>query len=244
MPTLPLPRSYAGATLLSELMINKYVDHLPFYRQIQMFKRENLTIPASTVNDRFRDTVDLVRPVYLRLQEIILRSDYIQADATTIPVVIRQEKKAVKSYMWLFRSVMDGLVFFHYDNGSRARKTVIPIPANYRGALQTDGYEAYTIYDDKEGVIHLACFAHVRRKYTESLTSDKERAEYALSQIGLLYNVERKADTDNLSPSVQFTGRHGTQNCDKSKISRKSCYFSTFNYQLFFLPLHNIYLIL
>jgi transposase len=199
LPALPLARSYAGATLLSELMINKYVDHLPFYRQIQMFKRDGLTLSASTINGWFKDTSDLLRPMYYRLREIIIKSDYIQVDETTIPVVIRKEQKAVKGYMWLFRSVMDSLVFFHYDNGSRAQKVIIPILSNYQGALQTDGYEAYSIYENKEGIIPLACWAHVRRKYTEALTSDKERAEYALSQIGLLYNVERKADVDNLT---------------------------------------------
>jgi transposase len=199
LPTLPLARSYAGATMLSELMIGKYVDHLPFYRQIQMLKRDGLVLPASTINDWFKETVDLLRPMYYRLQEIILASDYIQADETTIPVIIKEKKKAVKSYMWLFRSVKDSLVFFHYDNGSRARQTIIPILKNYQGALQTDGYEAYSIYDNKEGILPLACWAHARRKFSEALTSDKERAENALSQISLLYTVERKADTDNLT---------------------------------------------
>jgi transposase len=199
LPALPLARSYAGPTLLSELMINKYVDHLPFYRQIQMFKRNGLTLPASTINGWFKDTTDLLRPMYYRLQEIILRSDYIQADETTIPVVIRKEQRTVKGYLWLFRSVKDSLVFFHYDNGSRAQKVIIPILSKYQGALQTDGYEAYSIYENREGITALACWAHVRRKYVEALTSDKERAEDALSRIGLLYGVERKADTDNLT---------------------------------------------
>ena len=199
LPALPLPRSYAGPTLLSELMINKYVNHLPFYRQIQMFKREGLTLPASTINDWFKETTDLLRPMYYRLQKIILGSDYIQADETTIPVVIHYEKKTIKGYMWLFRSVMDSLVFFHYDNGSRAQKVIIPILSDYRGALQTDGYDAYSIYEKEKSILLLACWAHARRKYVEALTSDEERAEYALSQIRLLYDVERMADIGHLS---------------------------------------------
>ena len=199
LPALPLARSYAGTTLLSELMINKYVDHLPFYRQIQMFKRDGLTLPASTINGWFRDTTDLLRPMYYRLQQIVPGSDYIQADETTIPVVIRKEHRTVKGYLWLFRSVEDSLVFFHYENGSRAQKVIIPVLKDYKGALQTDGYEAYSIYENREGFTTLACWAHVRRKYRDSLTCDKERAEYALSQIGLLYSVERKADSDSLT---------------------------------------------
>jgi len=77
LPALPLARSYAGASLLSELMINKYVNHLPFYRQIQMFKREGIHLAASTVKGWFKETADLLRPMYYRLQEIVLASDYI-----------------------------------------------------------------------------------------------------------------------------------------------------------------------
>ena len=110
-----------------------------------------------------------------------------------------EKKKTVKSYIWLLRSVMDSLVFFHYDKGSRAQKVIIPLLLNYQGALQTDGYEVYKIYENKQGVLPLGCWAHARRKFEESLSNDKDRAEYALSQIGLLYQVERKADQDDLS---------------------------------------------
>jgi len=199
LPALPLPRSYAGATLLSELTINKYVDHLPFYRQIQMFKRYGLSLSASTVNGWFKETTDLLRPMYFRLKELVLASDYIQADETTIPVIIHEQKQAVKGYLWLFRSVEDSQVFFHYDHGSRAQKVIVPLLSSFKGALQTDGYEAYAGYDSKEGVLHLGCWAHARRKFVEATASDRERAEYALSQIGLLYAVERKADEDNIT---------------------------------------------
>lgn len=199
IPDVPLSRSYAGSTLLAELMVNKYVNHLPFYRQIQMFKREGIDLAASTINGWFKETADLLRPTYYRLKEIVLQSDYIQADETTVPVVIEGKDKTVKSYLWLLRSVMDSLVFFHYDEGSRAQKVVIPLLLNYRGALQTDGYEVYKMYESKKGVLPLGCWAHIRRKFDESLSNDKDRAEYALTQIGLLYDVERKADNDNLS---------------------------------------------
>ena len=199
LPALPLPRSYAGATLLSELTVNKYVDHLPFYRQIQMFKREGLNLPASTINGWYKETANLLRPMYYRLQENVLGSDYIKADETTIPVIIDEKHSAVKSYLWLFRSVEDNTVFFHYDKGSRSNEVIAPLLKNFQGALQTDGYDVYSMYEKKEGVLLLGCWAHARRKFVEALNSDKERADYALSQIGLLYSVERKADTDNLT---------------------------------------------
>lgn len=199
LPVLPLAKSYASASLLAELMIGKYVDHLPFYRQIQMFGRLGVTLAAATVNDWFKGTADLLRPLYYRLRELVLESDYIQVDESTLPVVNEEKHKAVKGYIWLVRSVMRDLVFFHYDQGSRAQKVVIPLLKDFRGALQTDGYEVYKMYEYKQGVLPLGCWAHARRKFEESLKEDKSRAEYALGQIGMLYDVERRADEQHLS---------------------------------------------
>lgn len=203
LPALPLAKSYAGASLLAELMINKYVNHLPFYRQIQMFKQSGISLPASTINDWFSQTADLLRPMYYRLKEIVLSSDYIQVDESTLPVVKEEKHKTVKGYIWMVRAVMPNLVFFHYDHGSRAQKVVIPLLKDFRGALQTDGYEVYKMYEDKKGVLPLGCWAHARRKFEEALKEDKVRAEYALAQIGMLYDVERRADEEKLS----FDGR-------------------------------------
>lgn len=199
LPALPLAKSYAGASLLAELMINKYVNHLPFYRQIQMFKQSGISLPASTINDWFSQTADLLRPMYYRLKEIVLSSDYIQVDESTLPVVKEEKHKTVKGYIWMVRAVMPNLVFFYYDHGSRAQKVVIPLLRDFRGALQTDGYEVYKMYEDKKGVLPLGCWAHARRKFEEALKEDKVRAEYALAQIGMLYDVERRADEEKLS---------------------------------------------
>ena len=199
LPSLPIAKSYAGASLLAELMVNKYVNHLPFHRQIQMFKQSGISLPAATINDWFSQTAYLLRPLYYRLKKIVLSSDYIQVDESTLPIVNEEKHKTVKGYIWMVRSVMLNLVFFHYDHGSRAQKVVIPLLKDFHGALQTDGYEVYKMYEDKKGVLPLGCWAHARRKFEEALKEDKARAEYALAQIGMLYDVERRADEENLS---------------------------------------------
>ena len=127
IPALPLAKSYAGASLLAELMINKYVNHLPFYRQIQMFKQSGISLPASTINDWFSQTADLLRPMYYRLKEIVLSSDYIQVDESTLPVVKEEKHKTVNGYSGMVREAMPNLVLIHYDHGSRAQKVVIPL---------------------------------------------------------------------------------------------------------------------
>ena len=193
LPLLPLPRSNAGPSLLAELMMNKYFYHLPFHRQIAIFKMVGVRLPASTVNGWFQGGSDLLRALYLRLKELVLASDYIQVDESTIPVINNEKHKASKAYLWMVRSVMTKLVFFHYDKGSRAGKVVVDLLKNYQGAVQTDGYQAYSIYEQKQGVLLLGCWAHARRKFSESIEEDKAGAEYALAQIAKLYQVEEMA---------------------------------------------------
>ena len=198
LPLLPLPRSNAGASLLAELLIGKYVYHLPFHRSIAMFKLVGVSIPASTVNGWFGGSSDLLRALYYRLREIVLATDYIQVDESTVPVINDEKHRAVKSYLWVVRSVMKNLMFFHYDKGSRAQKVVIDLLRNYQGAVQTDGYEAYSIYENKKGVLLLGCWAHARRKFNDALKEDESGARYALEQIGMLYNVEAMATDQEL----------------------------------------------
>ena len=199
MPALPIAKSYAGATLLADIVIDKYVNHLPFYRQIQMFQQQGITISPSTINGWFQDVADLMRPIYYRLMEMVLRSDYIQSDETTIPIINNEKQKSVKGYLWMVRSVMRDLVFFYYDHGSRAQKIALHLFKDYQGVLQTDAYAVYDIYENKKGVLPIGCWAHCRRRFDEALKEDKARASYALEQIGLLYDVERRADQENLT---------------------------------------------
>ena len=198
LPLLPLPRSNAGASLLAELLMGKYMHHLPFHRQIEIFKQVGVSLPASTVNGWFTSSSDLLRALYYRLRELVLSTDYIQVDESTIPVIDNKKQRAVKAYLWVVRSVMDNLVFFHYDKGSRAQKVIIELLHEFQGAIQTDGYDVYSVYENKKGVLLLGCWAHARRKFTEALKEDKSGAEYALEQIGLLYKVESMADDQNV----------------------------------------------
>lgn len=190
---VPLPRCNAGASLLAELWLGKYLYHIPFHRQIEMLKQMGIHLPASTVNGWFQNSSDLLRALYYRLRELVLSTDYIQVDESTVPVVSSKQKRAVKAYLWVVRSVMEKMVFFHYDKGSRAQKVIIDLLHNYQGAVQTDGYDVYSLYENKKGVLLLSCWAHARRKFTEALKEDEAGAEYALKQIGLLYSVETMA---------------------------------------------------
>lgn len=199
MPMLPIAKSYAGATVLADIIIDKYVNHLPFYRQIQMFKQQGISIAPATINGWFGAVADLMRPAYYRLKELVLASGYIQSDETTIPIINNEKHKTINGYIWMIRAVTEDLVFFHYDYGSRAQKVALQLFKDYQGVIQTDGYAVYDIYENKKGVLPIGCWAHARRKFEEALKEDEVRASYALAQIGLLYDVERCADKENLS---------------------------------------------
>lgn len=198
LPLLPIPRGNAGASMLAEMLMGKYLHHLPFHRQIAIFKLAGISLPASTVNGWFQESSNLLRALYYRLREIVLSSDYIQVDESTVPVINNEKRKAVKAYLWMVRSVMKDMVFFHYDKGSRGQKVVVELLKDFKGAVQTDGYQAYSIYENKKGVLLLGCWAHVRRKFNEALKEDKAGAEYALGQIGLLYRVEAMASDQDM----------------------------------------------
>lgn len=194
LPSQVLPRSNAGASLLAHLLVSKYQDHLPFYRQLEIFKRQKISLAASTVNGWFSDTVDLLKPLYETLKKEILSGDYIQIDESTIPVMDKDKPGSTrKGYHWIVRSPMQNQLFFHYQNGSRAQKVVVELLQSFQGAVQSDGYGAYDIYENKKGVLLLGCMAHARRKFEQALKDDPQRAKYALKIIRDLYDIEREA---------------------------------------------------
>lgn len=199
LPSFPVPRGNAGAGLLSHLLISKFVDHLPFYRQVQQFKRQDITIAESTLNGWFSATCNLLEPLYDKLMEKVRQSWYLMADETPIPVLTSQKPGSThKGYFWVYYSPLDKLVCFDYRKG-RSRDGPVKFLEGFRGSIQTDGYSAYNIFEKHEGITLLACMAHARRKFEQALNNDPERAGYALGKMQKLYKVERKAREQELS---------------------------------------------
>lgn len=200
LPSLPLPRSNAGSSLLAHLLVSKYQDHLPFYRQIEIFKRDGVSLAPATVNGWFSAAVDLLEPLYDTLRKEVLSSDYVQIDETTIPVMNKDHPGATcKGYHWIVKAPEERKLYFHYDEGSRAQRVAINILKGFKGPVQSDGYGAYNIYENKKEVLLLGCWAHARRKMESALKNDPKRAAYALEQIQLLYQIERQSKEKKLT---------------------------------------------
>lgn len=194
----PLPKAIAGPGLLSQIVIDKYVDHLPLYRQMERFKRQGVTIPYSTITDMISGTCKLLTPLFDALVKIMLQSNYLHADETPIKVLDKDKKgdastgSAHRGYFWVYHSSIERLVVFDYRQG-RGREGPAEILKNFTGHLQTDGYAVYDVFKDKEDITVMHCMAHARRMFFEAQANDHVRASYAMEQIQKLYALEGKA---------------------------------------------------
>lgn len=198
LPSFPIPRGNAGPGLLAYLSVSKFMDHLPFYRLVQMFKREGITIAESTINGWFAAIFRLLEPLYEKLQELVRQSIYLMADETPIPVLTKDKPGAThKGYHFVYYAPREKLVCFDYRKG-RGREGPEEFLEGFQGALQTDGYAAYKKFGKQEEITLLACMDHSRRKFKDAQDNDPERAEYVLERMQRLYEVERCAREEEL----------------------------------------------
>lgn len=198
LPSSPIEKGRAGASVLALVIVQKYVDHLPLYRQIEQFKRMGMDIPSSTMSDWVKTGAELIAPLYNVLVKRILQSQYLQVDETRIQVLDRDKKKKThRGWYWVYRDPQSGLVLFDYHE-SRGREGPSQRLKNFEGYLQSDGYEVYNAFD-KKSITLLHCMAHARRYFEQALDNDKDRAQYALTEIQKLYAVEKHCRENNLS---------------------------------------------
>lgn len=207
LPLLPIYKGLPGASLPAEILLQKYEYHVPFYRQIREFHHLGLKIPENTLHSWFKPACELLKPLYDELKKQVLAVDYIQVDETTLPVINKQSHKAVREYLWMVRAVTSGLVFFHYDDGSRSQETARNLLEPFKGYLQSDGYAAYNVFEGKNGVCLVGCLAHIRRHYETVKEENKSQAEYVLAKIQELYRIEQAADIQGISPEMRMSKR-------------------------------------
>lgn len=200
LPTFPIEKGIPGPGLLAQVMIDKFVDHLPIYRQIERFKRENVKISSSTINGWQESVCNLLEPLYDTLTHRVLSQGYLQVDETPIQVLDKNKKgKTHRGYYWVYYSPLEKVVFFDYRHG-RSREGPKELLKGYTGYLQTDGYKVYDYFDNKKGITLLNCMAHARRGFEKALNYDWERGEYALGEFQKLYAIEQKARENNYTP--------------------------------------------
>lgn len=199
-PVAVIGGNHVGADLLANIVIDKYQYHLPEYRQIKRFADTGLILPTSTLNNWVHSTAYKLEPVYEALRQEIRGSDYLQIDEVPWRIADRPGKSR-HGYAWQFfdsRPESHG-TYFLYMNGSRAGEVPRSELKSFKGAIQTDGYIVYDYFELQEGVILLACLAHIRRKFVEAQKSYPQLARQAVEWIALLYQIEANLRARNAS---------------------------------------------
>lgn len=204
MPSRPIDKGIAGPGLLAQVLISKYVDHLPLYRQRQQFRRQEVELAESTMCDWVKASGELLKPLYEALRGELLRESYLMADETPIRVLdSSQPGKCHLGYHWVYYAPLVKLAYFDYQP-SRSRDGPQQMLKNFAGHLQTDGYAAYETITCRPEVTALGCMAHARREFVEAKDNDPARADWMLSHMQQLYQIERQAREANLSPDERY----------------------------------------
>lgn len=195
LPNRAIEKGIPGASVLSLLIIGKFMDHLPVYRQIGIFKRSGIHLHYNTVLDWANQGLEVLVPLYGLLKRKLLSSIYLQADETGIKVLDSEKDGSThQGYMWAYRDVLNNLVLFEYQHG-RNKEGPAKMLKDFNGFLQTDGYAAYDQFAQRQGVQVLNCMAHARRYFKEAEDNDRERSGYALLIFQKVYEQERELKT-------------------------------------------------
>lgn len=210
MPTLLLPKSIATPELVAHVIISKFCDHLPLYRQEEMWKRMQVDMPRSTLCGWILKTAELCEPLIKLLQKNIVTNDYVQVDETRVQVMneIGRDNRT-QSYMWAYRSGGgEPSVVYEYQK-TRGGYHAQQFLAGFKGYLQSDAFSAYKWADDAKEIIHVGCHAHARRPFAELAKTNKTSglAHEAIKFYRKLYSVESEARESQLTPENRFALR-------------------------------------
>jgi transposase len=192
LPGRMMEKCMAAEGLLAQILVDKYMDHMPLHRQLQRFARVGLLIAQSTINGWVKNALLLFVALYELHKQQLLNSGYLNVDETGIRVLDDDKKgKSHKGFYWVYHSLELKASLFDYQPG-RGREGPNNILEKYQGFLQTDGYSTYEKIGAKQGVVHLGCMAHARRHFMEARQSDMPLADHALKMFQQLYAIEAR----------------------------------------------------
>lgn len=201
-----LPKYQVTPSFLATIATQKFEDHLPLYRQVKIYNsRFDMDFTTTTFSNWMIKGYELVLIYMINLlNEILLQSDYIQADETTLQVLNEEERKAKqKSYIWVRGTTTNQKIVLMDYSPTRAKFNANKIFKGFeKGYLQTDGYAGYNDIANKPDIEQLGCWAHVRRKFTDTVKNskvdDKSKimASNMILKIGKLYKIEKAIKDD------------------------------------------------
>ena len=217
LPPRPMDKGIPGPGFLAHLITSKYADHLPLYRQQQIYRRFGLDIPRSTMCGWVSYAASVLSPVVEAMKASVLASRKVHTDDTPITVLDPASKPvgSRKGYMWVYIGDQDDVVF-DFTN-SRKRDGPESFLKGYRGYLQADAFSGYDRIYAGGDVVEVACWAHARRKFFDAQSSYGAEAARVLELIGRLYAVERRAKVLDVPPErlLAWRQRHSRRRLDR-----------------------------
>jgi transposase len=212
MPTPAFPNSLASPSAVAHIMVQKFVEGVPLYRQEQSFSRLGFSLSRQTMANWMLVGADWLKPLFARMKVPLLKRDIAHADETTLQVLQEAGRSAQStSYMWLYRSGRDGppIVLFDYQT-TRAGAHPSAFLKGFRGFLHVDGYIGY---EGLAGVTLVGCGSHARRKFMEAIhvlpAPERKKggtaAHKGLDFCNQLFEIERALH--DVTPEQRLTGR-------------------------------------
>jgi len=211
----PQPKSNASPGLLAHIAVAKYQDALPLHRQESILQRAGIDLSRQTLARWMIQSAQLLQPLHNLLRDYLLAGPVIHCDETVVQVLKEPDKSPIsQSYMWVQSGGPPDKAVTLFDyRSSRSGQVPAQLLSGYRGYLMTDGYEGYNAIAQQDGVEHLCCWAHVRRKFVEAQRAQPKsknaksatvgKADMALNYIGKLYGIEQRCRDDDVVTRYQ-----------------------------------------
>jgi transposase len=199
----PIEKGLPGPGLLAHVIVSKYADHLPLYRQERILAREGVAISRQTMCGWMARCAELLKPIYDAMVKAVLRSKVIQTDDTPVDVLDPGREGSLQGRIWI--AIGDrGHPYSVYDfTPNRAGEGPARFFRGYAGYLQADAYSGYDALFRDGDVIEVGCWAHARRKFYEARTTDPRHSHVALAYIRRLYVVESDAKEAKLDDDAR-----------------------------------------
>ena len=214
MPPQFIERGIVTPGLLAYILANKFCDGLPFYRQSRMFDRFGVDISRSTMSSWALQAAERCEPLLELMREHMRAGSIINLDETPVQVLKEPGRKNTsKSFMWVARGGgKKPVILFRYE-ASRSGNVAKEIVGNFQGYLQTDGYAGYNSLGETEGITHVGCLVHVRRKFDQAMkagskNSKKGTAATVMNLIANIYKHEKQARVAELDPGAVLAMRN------------------------------------
>jgi len=203
-------RGILAPGLLAHILVSKYMDHLPLYRQEMIFdQRHGVYLPRQTLARGVELAADWLRPIVDQILTEQLAGGYVQIDETSVKYLTPGKGETSKGYFWTVK--VPGGETVYYWTPSRSHEALLNIlPEDFTGTVQCDGYGAYrTMLKKRTGVRLAGCWAHMRRNFHEAfkLKDTPVRSAWVLRQIKHLYAIERKLRKSRAGPNLRAAVR-------------------------------------